>query len=96
MKKLTLSLVEAQLRIRAQITSLPVETKSLLQKYSPQEEPESGTSKAPKRRRCQLCYQHNKKTSFTAYGCQKCNIALCLKQHSKIVCENCLDANEED
>lgn len=95
LKKLALSLVDEQLRIRAQITSLPEEIKNLLQKYKPQEEPEPGTSRAPKRQRCQPCYQHTKKTSISVYRCQKCGMSLCLRQHSRIICENCLNTEEE-
>lgn len=98
LKELAQSLVEDQLKIRAQSTSLPVEIKNMLEKYKPQE-PEPETSITSKKRRCQPCYRQTKKSKSTIYSCEKCNTSLCLKQHTKILCESCFnsnDANEDD
>lgn len=55
LKNLFLSLVDDQLRIRVQITSLPVELKTMLEKYMFQEEIEAAPSRISKR--YQPCYK---------------------------------------
>lgn len=99
LKKLGLALLDDQLKVRAQIKTLPREIKGMLEKCKPPEtqqnvyEPTPGPSK---RKRCEPCYQENKKTSVTAYSCKTCGKHVCLKLHSNMICSKCFNKVVEE
>lgn len=99
LKKLGLTLLDDQLKVRAQMKTLPREIKGMLEKFKPPEaqqkvhEPTPGPSK---RKRCELCYQKTKKTSVTAYSCKKCGKHLCLKLHANMICSKCFNKEVEE
>lgn len=103
LQKLGLTLLQDQLKRRAQLANLPREIKTMLQKYKqPKTDAEANQTSSEagpsgltkKRKRCQPCYDTNKKNSFSSYICQKCNKYLCLKLHARTICDECLDTDE--
>uniref|UniRef100_A0A146KVM3 PiggyBac transposable element-derived protein 4 n=2 Tax=Lygus hesperus TaxID=30085 RepID=A0A146KVM3_LYGHE len=91
---LALELLEARLKIRAQISSLPKDIKLFLDKYREQPQtfaaPETGKRNGP----CHVC--GGKKCNRTTITCNNCRRFVC-KKHSRHIatCEACGEDREE-
>lgn len=97
LKKLALELVTPQLQRRSLIISLPTDLQVLLKKYRPTlpavgevRAGPSATSRV-KRKYCDPCYKQTKKVCKSQYACEKCNRVICLRLHTKKLCQECFE-----